>query len=305
MNSLTILQSAPRMQLQDLGRFGYAHTGLSQGGPIDLHAHCWANRLLENKPHATTLEISYGNCLFKANSNCSIAITGAEMNAQIDGVALQNWSTHFIRKGQILQLHYATKGIHAYLAIQQGFQTPPVLGSSATVIRNQIGSLLKENSNLEFIHHATPEKTSKRIPAQYIPDYDIAKNIRVILPIDQDADLSEKLIKNQFTISQKSDRMGINLIAAQPLPSQPGIISEGISLGAIQLPPSGNPIILLNDRQTQGGYKKIGAIARVDLPLLVQTRPGTSITLGPISRDQAAQEWTEFTQFFQPLQKGE
>ena len=94
--------------------------------------------------------------------------------------------------------------------------------------------------------------------------------------------------------------MGINLIAAQPLPSQPGIISEGISLGTIQLPPSGNPVILLNDRQTQGGYQKIGTIARTDLSLLVQTRPGTLITFSPINIDQATQEWIEFTQFFNP-----
>ena len=300
MNSLTVLRSAPRMQLQDLGRFGYAHTGLSQGGPIDLHAHCWANRLLENKPHATTLEISYGNCLFKANNNCTIAIAGAEMNAQIDGVSLQNWSSHTIQKGQTLQLHYATKGIHAYLAIQQGFQTPSILGSSATVTRNQIGPLLKEHSHIEFIHHATPTKISKCTPSQFIPDYDATKEIRVILPNKQDSGLSEKLINNQFTISQNSDRMGINLIAAQSLPSQPGIISEGISLGAIQLPPSGNPIILLNDRQTQGGYQKIGTVARTDLSLLVQTRPGTPITFSPINIDQATQEWIEFTQFFHP-----
>ena len=303
MNSLTVLRAAPRMQLQDLGRFGYAHTGLSQGGPIDLHAHCWANRLLENKPHATTLEISYGNCLFKANNNCTIAITGAEMNAQIDGAPIQNWSSHTIQKGQTLQLHYATKGIHAYLAIQQGFQTPPILGSTATVTRNQIGPLLKEHSHIEFIHHPTALTTSAHTPAQYIPDYGTAENIRVILPTNQDSSLSEKLINNQFTISQNSDRMGINLIAANPLPPQPGIISEGISLGTVQLPPSGNPIVLLNDRQTQGGYKKIGTIARTDLPLLVQTRPGLTITLTPITLHQATQEWTEFTQFFELLLK--
>ncbi len=299
MSRLTIIRAAPAMQFQDLGRFGHSHMGLSQGGPIDLHAHCWANYLLENDANATTIEISYGNCALRAEVDCLIALTGAEMNARIDSKPVTNWSCHFIKKGQTLQLNYAKKGIHTYLAIQHGFQAPKVLGSSSTVVRNQIGELLKSETQIGYSYNAKSNGGLKRTPSQYIPDYDSIKELRVILTDGQDSELTDLIIKTNFTISQQSNRMGINLTADQPLPPLSGIISEGISLGAIQLPPSGNPIVLLNDRQTQGGYAKIGIIARIDLPLLTQARPNTIIQFKPISLNQATQEWVEFVKFFQ------
>jgi len=298
MSGLNILRAAPAMQFQDLGRFGQAHIGLSQGGPIDLHAHCWANFLLDNAAKATTIEISYGNCAIQAEVDCIIAITGAEMNAHIDAEPISNWSSHFIRKGQTLKLNYASKGIHAYLAIQHGFQAPRILGSSATVVRNGIGRLLKSETKIDYSYHAKAPKALKRTPSQYLPDYDSTDHLRLVLPSDQDPEFQQLLLSTEFTISQHSDRMGINLTATPALPALPGIISEGISLGAIQLLPSGNPIILMNDRQTQGGYAKIGNIARLDLPLLAQARPGSDIKLLPIPRQQALTEWREFARFF-------
>jgi len=299
MSRLTIRRAAPAMQFQDLGRFGHSHMGLSQGGPIDLHAHCWANYLLENEVNATTMEISYGNCAFRAEVDCLIALTGAEMNARIDGKPVLNWSCHFITKGQTLQLNYAKKGIHSYLAIQHEFQAHKTLGSSATVVRNGIGELLKSETQIGYSYAAKSTKAQKRIPSQYIPDYDSISDIRVILPDNQDPVLSRLLTNTRFTVSQKSDRMGINLTADKPLPPIPGITSEGISLGTIQLPPDGNPIVLLNDRQTQGGYAKIGNVARIDLPRLAQARPGTIIKFHPLDLQQAIEKWIEFTMFFE------
>jgi len=281
MEVLQVIHSAPSMQFQDLGRFGHTHLGITQGGPLDIHAHCWANYLLGNEPNSTTLEISYGNCSFLALTNCLIALTGA----------VKNWHTHQLEKGDTLQLSYASKGIHAYLAIYQGFTTKNILNSSSTVIRNNIGTLLKANDTLHSPTQHSLITNQKSTPAQFIQQYSSEVKIRVIQP-------TSELLNNAFTISPHSDRMGINLIAPQPLPTSPGIISEGIPLGSIQLPPSGNPIILLNDRQTQGGYAKIGTIARVDLPLLTQLRPNSSIQFAPISIEQASTEWATFADFF-------
>lgn len=299
MSRLTIRRAAPAMQFQDLGRFGYSHMGLSQGGPLDLHAHCWANYLLDNKPTATTIEISYGNCALRAEVDCIIAITGAEMSARIAGEPVQNWTSHYIQKGETLQLNYAKEGIHSYLAIRHGFLAPKVLGSSATVVRNSIGELLKSETQVGYSYNTISSGAQRYVPHEFIPNYDSTTQLRTILPSHQDPKLSELIANTRFTISPQSDRMGINLTADPPLPPQPGIISEGIGLGTIQLPPSGHPIVLLNDRQTQGGYTKVGSIARLDLPLLTQAKPGTTLQLKPISITQATQEWAKFANFFQ------
>jgi biotin-dependent carboxylase-like uncharacterized protein len=300
---LKIIQSAPRMHFQDLGRYGYTHQGISHGGPVDLHSHCWANFLLENDPNATTIEISIGNTSFLALDDSVISITGAEMNARIDGVGIQNWSSHLIRKGQTLKLGYAAQGNHSYLAITGGFMAQQRLGSSATVVRNNIGDYLTEGNELKAHHFSidgsfAPRQTPRQTPSHYIPDYNAVEEIRMILPSEQDSAITNKLLDTSFAISPHSDRMGINLISETPLPSLPGIISEGIALGSIQLPPNGHPIVLLNDRQTQGGYAKIGNIARIDLPLLVQAKPSTKIRFGPVSHQQASNEWAEFARFF-------
>lgn len=296
---LKVIQSAPRMNFQDLGRYGFGHMGLSQGGAIDLHAYCWANFLLENDPIATTIEISLGNTSILALEDAVIAITGAEMNARIDGVGIQNWSSHFIKKGQLLKLGYAAKGMHSYLAIKGGFVAQKRLGSSSTVVRNNIGEnltggkLLEANAQ-EICDAFIPRKT----PSHFIPDYDAVREIRMMVSPKLDDLFIEKFSDTRFSISPKSDRMGMNLTADNPLPRLDGIISEGIALGSVQLPPNGQPIVLLNDRQTQGGYAKIGNIARVDLPLLVQAKPMTKIKLTPLSVEEAAREWAEFVRFF-------
>ncbi len=296
---LKIIQSAPRMHFQDLGRYGYAHLGVSHGGPIDLHAHCWANFLLENDSDATTIEISIGNTSFLALEDSVIAITGAEMNARVDGGGIQNWSSHFIRRGQTLKLGYAAKGNHGYLAISGGFIAQQRLGSSATVVRNHIGDYLTEGNELKA-HHRSGDSSlmPRQTPSHYIPYYNAVEEIRIILPSKQDSVITNQLSDTSFAISPHSDRMGINLIAETPLPSLPGIVSEGIALGSVQLPPNGHPIVLLNDRQTQGGYAKIGNIARIDIPLLVQAKPSMKIRFSPVTHQQASNEWAEFSRFF-------
>lgn len=298
---LKVMQSAPRMHFQDLGRCGYGHTGLSQGGAIDLHAHCWANFLLENDPASATIEISIGNTTLLALEDAVIAITGAEMNARIDGELIQNWSSHLIRKGQTLKLGYAAKGMHAYLGIKGGFSAEQKLGSASTVVRNNLGSYLTEGEFLkaDLDSVLNSEKfISRKTPPAFIPDYELVSEIRMIVSPKLDDLLIEKISDTRFSISPKSDRMGMHLIADNPLPRLDGIISEGIALGSVQLPPNGHPIVLLNDRQTQGGYAKIGNIVRVDLPLLVQAKPLTKIKITPVSVEEAAREWAEFVRFF-------
>lgn len=293
------------MMFQDLGRFGYGHLGVSQGGALDLHAYCWANYLLGNPMNSACVEIGVGNAVFLALEDVMISITGAEMNARVDGVEVLNWGSHVVRRGQTLKLGYARKGSYGYLAVQGGFCVEQVLGSGSTVVRNDIGRLLVDGDELvvgENVQGGDCQlREAKLTPSRFITDYDLVGEvlvIRVVFPVGQERGVSSALLDTVFRVSSESDRMGRNLIAEGELPVLDGIVSEGISIGCIQLPPGGNPIVLLNDRQTQGGYAKVGNVARVDLPLLVQARANTRLRFVAVSHEVATEEWVGFVRFF-------
>jgi len=289
------------MHYQDLGRYGWSHLGVSQGGAIDEHAHCWANYLLENDKDAVTLEISLGNVLWEVLADGEISLTGAEMNVKLDGETISNWSTHLVRKGQMLSLSYAIAGCHAYLGVKRGFKVEKTLGSCSTVVRNEMGTWIKEG---EIIVASSAKRENdmmfgqKLTPADYVPNYNDINKIRVIIPDALEDEFSEMFFERTYQISPESDRMGRRLEVMDKLPEFGGILSEGVSLGCIQLPPSGKPIVLLSDRQTQGGYAKIANVVRVDLPKFVQMRPGTEFCFLPVSSELATYEWREFVDFF-------
>ncbi len=286
------------MHYQDLGRYGWAHLGVSQGGAIDLHAHCWANYLLGNDKDAVTLEITLGNVSWEVLVDGEISLTGAEMGAKIDGMNLSNWSTHRVRKGQVLSLGYASKGCHAYLGVKGGLAEEKLLGSSSTVVRNEMGEWLSEGDLISVELSDSTETITKYTPADYMPDYDEVREVRVLMPGSIDQTSRDTFLENTYKVSPESDRMGRKLDSVGVLPKLGGILSEGVSLGCIQLPPSGQPIVLLSDRQTQGGYAKVGNVARVDLPSFVQMRPGAEFKFVPINYKLATQEWREFVKFF-------
>lgn len=296
---LTVLRAGVYTTIQDLGRFGYAHYGLSQGGAMDIHAHCWANKLVDNPVIKPTVEVTIGLASFRAESDIMLAITGADMQAELDGERLGNWRSFPMSRGQILKLNPARQGMRAYLGIKEGIQSPPVLGSGSTVIRNGIGSVISDGERLP-VRGAKSVKIA-HVPPRYLAQYPDTILLRVIESY-QAADFSSGAMKDfygsEYRLSQDCDRMGARLEGEPVVGPSKELISEGIALGAIQIPPDGQPIILLNDRQTLGGYPKLGCIARVDLPKLAQARPGTRIRFAPVLLDQAQQEWGEFCDYF-------
>ena len=296
---LTVVRPGVQTTLQDLGRYGGARFGMSQGGAMDLHAHGWANKLLANPVTCATLEITIGMAAFRANSNLQLAIAGADMQALLDDQAVGQWCSFSMEKGQILTLKAARNGMRAYLAVKGGFQAESVLGSVSTVFRNQLGRLLQEGDHV----FAAPSisTASRYVPSRYIPEYSDEIELRIIESY-QVADFSsqalEQFYQSEYTVTQDSDRMGVRLEGHPVTCSKEGIISEGLALGAIQIPADGQPIILLNDRQTLGGYPKIGCVARVDLPKLAQARPGVVVRFSPVSITKARGEMREFSRFF-------
>lgn len=298
---LKVIREGGMMYFQDIGRYGWSYLGVSQGGAVDMHAHCWANYLLGNVKDSVTLEVAIGNASWEVLVDGEISLTGAEVDAKLDGVAISNWSTHMVCKGQVLSIGYACVGCYAYLGVKGGFKTEEVLGSRSTVIRNEMGQWIKEGEVIEVsCDEQNQDLTSaqKLIPEDYVPNYEECCEIRVMMPDSLEVSFREEFLNNIYRVSPASDRMGRKLESHIELPQLKGILSEGVSLGCIQLPPSGQPIVLLNDRQTQGGYEKVGNVARIDLPNFVQMRPGTEFRFTPISCELATQEWREFTEFF-------
>lgn len=295
--------------LQDLGRLGVAEQGLSQGGAVDLHAACWANYLVGNMASAAVIEITLGMAQFIAVEDCTLALTGAPMQPLLDDIPMESWQCVFMRAGQTLKLGGARHGLRAYLAVQGGFLAPDVLGSCATVVRNQLGGLshgqpLVTGDRVPFAY-ASPDPTMlsrhRQTPSRFIPDYSQPITLRVIESYQAAAfQAVEKaqFYASHYTVSQETDRMGCRLSGPAIQAEIDGIISEGIALGSIQIPPDGQPIVLLNDRQTLGGYPKLGCVARVDIARLAQAAPGTSVQF--IQGDLAvlSEEWRQFSRFF-------
>lgn len=312
MNGLQVLSPGMLSLIQDLGRYGVARYGLSVGGPVDLHAYCWANKLLSNLADSPVLEITMGNASFKALNDMTLSVTGADTKPFVNGAPISSWRSFVLRKGQTLKLGYAKSGFRAYLAVSGGFDLPKVFGSVAAVTRNNIGGLadrpgsaLQKNDIIPVKEQESfldgSETKSCWVPRYFIPKYADELSLAVIESYQAEQfsnQAKQTFYSKPYLISDKSDRMGIRLQGEPVNCSMNGVISEGIAYGAIQVPSNGQPIILLNDRQTLGGYPKIGCVSKMSLMKLAQARPGSKLNFyrGDIESETAA--YRQFMKYF-------
>jgi len=301
--------------IQDLGRQGSAHLGLSAGGPLDLHAFCWSNKILGNPAHAAGIEITVGQAKFRALQDITLALTGAEMQATVDGQPQYNWQRFELKRGQLLTLGACENGLRAYLAIAGGLDIPLVFNSAATVCRNQLGGLASEDAPFGLGNklqqgdklvlaklplHKIP-RNCHWVPRRFIPYYPNELTLNVLESYQSDTFSTEQksiFYQGNYVVTPHSDRMGIRLAGPVITSALTGIISEGIAPGSIQIPPDGQPIILLNDRQTLGGYPKLGCISRRDQSRIAQARPGTVLRFRWANFTDHTKEWCQFMQFF-------
>ncbi len=280
--------------IQDKGRFGQHGIGLTNGGPMDPEAFKWANRILNNDENATAIEITVGGLKIKSYGNIRVAITGAEVSIKINGQEQAQWQCLDLHMADVLELGYATQGCRIYLAVQGGFKLEQQFGSHSTVVREGVGGLnggaLKENDKLDCDALISSGEARCYLPKNLRPDYQSKITLRVILGYQQDQftdHQKKKFFQNEYEVSELCDRMGYRLSGPKVRCSIDGILSEGICLGAIQIPQDGQPIILMNDRQTIGGYPKIGSVLSLDLAALAQLTQGGRIRFEAITIDDA------------------
>ncbi len=291
--------------LQDDGRYGYQHLGVTTGGPMDEHAFVWANHLLGNAPGSAQLEITYGLLQLRCLADTTIALTGADLGARLNGEPLPPWRTRQVRKGDEILFATPVTGLRAYLTVLGGFEAEARLGSCATVCREGLGgsdgtgARLKVGDRLGF--ESRRSTLDARVPDWAIPDYDQPLALGVMPGYQHDEFDSvqrTKFFSGEYRVSQNIDRMGYRLSGDAITPRRTGIISEGIAFGAIQIPSDGQPIVLLRDRQTIGGYPKIGCISALGAAQLSQRGPGARVHFYPMDVSEAEAQRMIFNHSF-------
>ncbi|WP_426415049.1 biotin-dependent carboxyltransferase family protein [Aestuariirhabdus sp. LZHN29] len=292
MGALLVKQPGLLSLLQDGGRLGCHGIGLTCGGPLDPWAFRVANRLCGNADTVTALEVSFGGLVLEAEGDSVVAVTGAELDLKVNGEMRSLWCSHRIRQGDRIELGYGRKGTRAYLAIAGGFIVAPQFGSTATVVREGVGGLdggaVKPGDRLAFVPCSAPQ--GWRLPAELRPGYGDSVTLRMVLGYQQEAFSREQQLRffqGEYRVTDRSDRMGFRLDGPPITSTLDGILSEGICHGAIQVPADGQPIVLLNDRQTIGGYPKLGSVIAEDTARLAQLAPGACIRFESISQEQA------------------
>jgi biotin-dependent carboxylase-like uncharacterized protein len=303
MSGFTVKQPGLLTLIQDRGRFGAHNLGLTNGGPLDSLAFDWANRLLGNDANASCLEISFGGLSLEIGVDTSIVITGACMPCKINGESINQWQTRTVHEGDLLELGYASEGTRAYLSVAGGFDIPASFGSSATVVREKIGGLNGDKLLIDDHLPCSPSPLSQHycLDLRQQPKYGDSAILRVVLGYQQEAfDTTQKwrFFNSDYLVSDRCDRMGFRLEGEAIHSGMVGMLSEGICHGAIQIPADGQPIVLMNDRQTIGGYPKIGSVISQDTAKLAQLNPGSTIRFESISAEFAHNlYWLEKSQF--------
>lgn len=278
---------------QDLGRYGHQSTGISPSGVLDYKSAILANQLVGNNIDDATIELTISGISFHVLKDTSISLTGAKLTIEINNRFYEMNRPIAVAKGDFVQLGRMENGLRSYLAVAGGFIIEKVLGSYSTHLRTtmggykgralQTGDILSYNGdynkNLNLIIDEQPIETNNIIRIIKGPNYE-----------DLTDEAKEKLVTETYRISKSNDRMGIRL-DGKSLETKNGIhdiLSEPTQLGNIQVPKNGLPIILLNDRQTTGGYKRMASVAKIDLPKLVQMRPEQDIKFEIISLEEAS-----------------
>jgi biotin-dependent carboxylase-like uncharacterized protein len=279
-----ILQSGGLSMLQDNGRIGFSQYGIAQSGAVDSFAYFWSNKLLDNPSNTTVIEITLGALKIESQISTCIAVCGADLNFTINGQKTPLWQSHNINKGDKIEWRNRVSGLRCYLAIKGGFAVHKIFNSTSTNPREKIGGLSKDGVPLKaddiIPSNPAPHQTTKALNWQHIPQYSPHITLQ-FLPTYQfdlfDKKFKERIISQKFIVSKQLNRVGCRLQGGDLSHKINLPYSEGMLIGSIQIPPDGNPIIMLNDAPTIGGYPKIGTVCSDELPKLAQAYTGDTI----------------------------
>ncbi len=311
MKGFTVLNPGMQTTVQDLGRTGYQAYGMPVAGAVDSFAFRAGNLLLGNEEGAAGLEMVMMGPKLRIERELAIAITGANMSPLLNGQPLPMWECVMVSAGDEISFQSPESGLRSYLLVAGGLDVPLVMGSRSTYLRAGIGGLdgrkLAKGDTLKVGVEDVPAhlRSGNGVPQNLIPAYEQEATVRVVMG-PQDDHFTEKgrrtFLTETYRVTQEIDRMGYRLEGPK-IEHREGadIISDGIPLGAIQIPGHGSPIVMLNDRQTTGGYPKIAAVISTDLYRVGQAKPGDRLTFQAISRSEAVARLREQEKGLQKL----
>lgn len=281
--SIHVIKPGLCTTVQDAGRLGYQHLGVPVNGPMDVLAHSLANLMVGNRASSNTLEITLQGPVLRFDSRCLLAICGADLGAELNGMPLPVEQAVKVGPGSVLTFGKRVYGTRAYLGVHGGFRVSDVLGSGSTFRRGGFGGV--QGRELKVGDSLAIASSFRNVPRVYLPaelHIDRARAgerfIRIVPGREWrffSAHAQQALVGEPYRICNESDRMGYRLEGVPlELDAPLELLSETVTFGTLQVPPSGQPIVLMADRQTTGGYPKIAHVASVDLPLLAQRLPG-------------------------------
>ncbi len=277
--ALSVVRAGALTTVQDRGRPGHAHLGVPRSGALDGPAAALANRLVGNGPDAAVLETTLDGCSLRPRSAVTAAVTGAPCRVRVDGRPAAWGGPVRVRAGAVLDVGPAELGVRAYVAVSGGVAVEPVLGSRSTDLLSGLGPApLTDGAVLPL---GAPAGVQARVDVapQAGPPSELVLRV---FPGPRDdwftAGAVRRFLSGVFRVSPASNRIGLRTTGPE-LERARGeeLPSEGMVLGAVQVPPAGTPVIFLADHPTTGGYPVIGVVHADDLPAAAQARPGTAV----------------------------
>lgn len=302
-----VLQPGVLTTIQDRGRTGWQRHGVGTAGAMDSFALQVGNLLVGNSRGSAALEIGLGGLRLRCLEDWIVSLCGADL-----GAAVPLWKSVRVRKGDELFFKSAIRGAWAYLALAGGVDAETVLGSRSTDLRARLGGWGGRGAAKGDVLGAGRPGASARdgrglVPGD-IPDYPDAVSVRVVLGPQEEMFPDESLqsfLAGRFEVTPQSNRMGYRL--SGPAIRHRGaadVLSDAVATGSIQVPADGQPIVLMADRQTTGGYAKIATVISVDLPALAQARPGTKVSFRSVSVDDAQELAVQTEKTLSTIQSG-
>ncbi len=291
---LIVRDKPPFATIQDSGRQGYMRWGVSVSGAMDVEALASANILVGNEWHEAAIEFAMSGGEWETRARSSrIAVTGGRFRVFVDGVEKTPYASLVLRRGQRLLITGTPDAVWGYIAIQGGFSLPDVLGSRSTLVRAKLGGFegraLETGDELPLRMDQVGHMVAREIRP---PIRQRSQHIRVLLgPQDDHFSLGtvRNFITEDWTVTNRMDRMGYHLHGPRLMhgPKGANIVSDGINVGGIQVPASGQPIALMRDCQPTGGYPKIATVLTPDLGAMAQMRPGATLRFMAVDQESA------------------
>jgi len=299
-----VIKSGIFTLLQDRGRFGLTHLGVSNSGVMDEYASLMAHKMLSNSLEDNLLVVVFGNIELKAHGNTVMCVTGAKCELFLNDIPLSTWKNFKVNSGDSIKIGKILEGQRVYLAVKNGFDIKKEFLSNSTTVKEELGGINgKQLKKGEFLpYKSTRSFVNNRLKQEFIPSYiEEVLTLRVVLGYQEEnfsQDEKNKFFSSTYEVTADFNRMACRLKGEAIHSNLEGIISEGICFGAIQIPKNGQPIVLLKERQTIGGYPKIGSVLSIDCFKLAQRKVGSKIRFENIDIEIAQNKVRDFYNVF-------